>query len=119
MCLTIAIRSRSQGVPRAAGAVDPLLVPARRGSSIHGCELLADEADWNATWSLTFEGRQRLGAAVAAGGDALGKSSKVEAVCDGDHPEIDETMTGDEMLSLVAENTLGNKTQYMVLGTGR
>jgi hypothetical protein len=125
MCLTISIRADglddgaqkelSTRFPALHRSVFPPLHRGRGSLSVHGCDLLSDSADWNATaWALTADGRNALLEMMAAVFARLPGEIEVEAVWDGNAPTVDQEVSRTSLLSLVEAGGLGTRTRYLV-----
>ena len=85
----------------------------------HGCELLAEDADWDAaTWSMTEDGRRRLSDALVRLFEQTAGDVRFAAIFDGDRVEMEEVIGRRELLRIAAAGELGTKTQYVVAGDG-
>jgi hypothetical protein len=83
--------------------------------TLHGCELLADSADWNApTWDMTADGIRDLDAAFTFVLDHAPDGITTEALWEGDSPEMTTTIARDAFLELVRSGRLGTKAKYIV-----
>ncbi len=82
---------------------------------LHGCDLLSDEADWDApTWNLTEPGRRKLADALIRVRDGQPGSWTFTALWHGDKVAHDVTLAADDLIELVRANRLGNFTRYVV-----
>ncbi len=85
--------------------------------AIHACDLLSDEADWNApSWAMSEDGRGRLSGGLARLFAEMPGELTVAALWDGDRADMDTSISRDELLSLISANALGTKTRYVVGG---
>lgn len=83
----------------------------------HGCELLADDADWDAaTWSMTDDGKRQLSAALERLFQHTTGDVRFSAIFDGDRVETEEAISRQELRRIAADGGLGTKTQYVVEG---
>jgi hypothetical protein len=83
----------------------------------HGCELLAEDADWDAaTWSMTDDGKRRLSAALGRLFQQTAGNVRFAAIFDGDRAETEEAISRRDLLEIVAAGELGTKTQYVIAG---
>jgi hypothetical protein len=83
--------------------------------ALHACELLSDDADWNAaTWSMTPEGAQSLFQALARLFGLIGSDLSLEALWDGDTSEGERRLNRAELLDVVRRGALASKTRYLV-----
>ena len=88
--------------------------PPRVG--LHACELLTDDADWNAaTWSMTPAGRERLRASLAWLLPQLAGDVLVDALWDGDAPSDERRLSADELLAVIASGQVATRTRYVVV----
>lgn len=119
MCLLVDIEAEAMDSATASSLArrHAILHPGERGQrlSVHGCDLLSDDADWDAaTWDLTQTGREQLGEALRAVFADVPGEITVQALWDGDRPTIEQTVTRDELVAAVRGNELGTKTRYRV-----
>ena len=119
MCLTITIRAKglNADVRRQLAARFPVLHGNRRDGvmSAHACDLLSDDADWNAaTWELTPDGRRALSEAVAGIFAALSDEIEIEALWDGEQATVEKNLGRPDLMSLVQGAGLGTRTRYRV-----
>lgn len=83
--------------------------------ALHGCELLADEADWDApTWAMTDQGTRRLAAFFERLFELASRDMSVSATWEGDQPDAENAISRSELLSMVSASSLGTKTRYLV-----
>jgi hypothetical protein len=81
----------------------------------HACDLLADDADWNAsTWSMTPEGVATLTRVWIRLFDRFPGEVVAEVIFAGDRAEVEESLTRDEFLAIVKSGAIGTKTRYFV-----
>lgn len=85
--------------------------------ALHACDLLSDEADWNApTWATTDEGARRLRTSLERLFELIAGEMTVAALWDGDHAEADAPISRGDLLGTIAASGLGTKTRYIVAG---
>lgn len=81
----------------------------------HACDLLSDDADWNAaTWAMTPDGVAHLTEAWLRLFERVPGDVVAQALWDGDRPETEQTLTQAEFLDLVRHGSLGTKTRYLI-----
>jgi hypothetical protein len=125
MCLTISIRAG--GLDGSAQKELSDRFPAlhrdrfralRRGGgllSVHACDFLSEEADWNAqTWTMTADGRRSLSQILTAVFARLPGDIEIEATWGGDAPTKEQQVSRASLLSLVESDGLGTRTRYQV-----
>lgn len=82
---------------------------------LHGCDLLTDDAHWDAsTWDMTEVGRRKLAAALGEVRDAEPGSWGFTALWHGDKIAHEVKVPASELINLVEANRLGNFTRYVV-----
>jgi hypothetical protein len=87
--------------------------PARL--ALHGCDLLTDEADWNAaTWDMTWDAAAGLADSIDYFIRKAPQGLIAEAFWDGDRAESTVELSADAFLDLVRSGRLGTKTRYAV-----
>jgi hypothetical protein len=129
MCLTITVEipglttSELGGIARRISGPDldfsvqgtGLLGRHQPRLALHACDLLSDEADWNApTWAMNDERADRLRKAFERLFELAAGDVTVTALWDGDRPETDELATRGELLETIAAGGLGTKTRYVI-----
>jgi hypothetical protein len=83
--------------------------------ALDGCDLLADDADWNAeTWAMEPDSLEQLADAFAWLFDQHTGDVVVEALWLGDRPETACVLTPAEFLDIVRRGAIGTKTRYVV-----
>jgi hypothetical protein len=85
---------------------------------IHGCDLLSDDADWDAdTWAMTGSGASRLANSLRwiLGRARLG--AMVEALWDGETARRETPMAVEDLIRLAQAGALETHTRYQVLPT--
>ncbi len=83
--------------------------------AFHACDLLSDEADWNApTWSMTPESLVELADLWARLFERVPGDVAVQALWDGDRAEIEQALSRAEFVDLVRQGALGTKTRYLI-----
>lgn len=129
MCLTIRLvpvnnngdqlRAHSEGVQaRALGwrfeGRSRLAKHAAR-MTLHACDLLADDADWDApTWSMPREAAEQLAESFEALLDRLDGAVTVEALWDGESPTNEESIGRTQFVDLVRRGSLATRTRYLL-----
>lgn len=92
------------------------LRPRPVGFALHACELLSDDADWNAdTWAMQADASTALTAAFAWLLDEIDGEITAEAIWEGDRATSEETTSRAAFLDLVSRSALGTKTRYTVV----
>ena len=83
--------------------------------TLHACDLLSDAADWNAaTWAMTADGLSNLTELWARLFERVPGDVVVQALWDGDRPEVAQADTRAEFVEVVRQGALGTKTRYLV-----
>lgn len=83
--------------------------------TLHACELLADDADWDApTWSMSSTAAEQLAESFEALLDGLDGDVAVEALAEGDRPTDEKSIGRPQFVDLVRGGSLGTHTRYLV-----
>ena len=83
--------------------------------SVHGCELLAGDADWNASvWDLAEVGRAELAEVLAEVLSAVDDPATVEALWAGDRATAVRRITRESLLGVISGNQLRSRTTYVI-----
>ncbi len=129
MCLSVTVEisdldpQQLRGLARAISGADlefvaqgpSLLRRHTRRLALHGCDLLADEADWNAsTWTMTDEGAQHLASSFDRLFELVTGEVNVAAIWDGDQADTEQAIGRNEFLRLITASGLGTKTRYVI-----
>lgn len=83
--------------------------------SLHACELLADDADWDApTWAMAPGAAEHLADTLSTLLDDLGDTAIVEALWEGEAPSDERPLSRTQFVALVGRGELGTHTRYRV-----
>lgn len=86
--------------------------------SLHACDLLADDADWDATtWSMSQVAAGRLAESMEALLEGVGGPAAVEALWEGEAAASEEPIGGRQFIDLIRRGVLGTHTRYLVSAT--
>ena len=119
MCLGITVRS--DGIDGKTSAqlarAHPLFHRPWFSSAlyVHGCELLTEDADWDApAWVMTEHGRQQLADALRSLFREYAGEVAVEALWEGEEATTHETVSREQLIVKVTENEIRTKKRYLV-----
>ncbi len=91
------------------------LRPRPVGFALHACDLLSDEADWDAeTWAMQPDALARLESAMSWLLDQVDGEVLVEALWDGDRATSETDISRAGFLGIVRAGELGTKTRYVI-----
>jgi hypothetical protein len=83
--------------------------------AFHACDLLSDDADWNApSWAMTPESIVVLADLWGRLFERVSGEVVAQALWDGDRPEVEQTLSRAAFMDVVAQGALGTKTRYLV-----
>jgi hypothetical protein len=83
--------------------------------TLHACDLLADDADWDArTWLMAPGAAQELAESIDALLVGLGVDAVVEAVWEGETPTEEQSIARTRFVDLVRRGSLGTHTRYRI-----
>lgn len=83
--------------------------------AVHSCELLSEDADWDAaTWSMTDDGARKLSAALGRLCELTSGEVSVAALWDGGRAEMEQAISQQEFLRIAAASELGTRTRYVI-----
>lgn len=125
MCMIVSVTapaSDRETLQRVASRLDGPLAPfvvvddGEPGISAHGCDLLTDDADWDAaTWAMRAEALVELDRAWRTVFALVSGDVEVAATWSGDEIEQVESVSRSEFRHLTARSLLGTHTRYRVL----
>lgn len=91
------------------------LRPRPVGFALHACDLLGDDADWDAeTWAMEPEALPRLERSLSWLLDQVEGRVLVEALWDGDRAKSEVATSRASFLGIVRAGELGTKTRYLI-----
>ena len=91
------------------------LRPKPIGFALHGCDLLSDEADWDAeTWEMKPEALPKLADSFAWLFDQIDQGLIVEALWDGGRHGETVATSAPAFLEVVRAGAIGTKTRYVI-----
>lgn len=83
--------------------------------SLHACDLLTDEADWDApTWSMSPGVAEQLADSMSALLAELGDTAFVEALWEGEAPVDERYLPTTEFVGLVRRGEMATHTRYRI-----
>jgi len=121
MCVVIELSAESLTADEAnrvaslSSVLSPLTDPP--ALAIHGCDLLSDDADWDAeTWDMSSEGKAVLRDALTLVlGAVSGNVSMTALWHEGERPTVPmQAVTQSEMLELVAAGGVSARSGYRI-----
>ncbi len=87
--------------------------------SLHACDLLAADADWEApTWSMSLAAAEQLAKSLDVLLAGVGADVIVEALWEGETPTEEQSISRTEFAGLVRGGLLGTRTRYLVSEAG-
>jgi hypothetical protein len=83
--------------------------------AFHACDLLSDDADWNApTWAMTPESLVELADLWVRLFERVQRDVAAQALWDGDRAEVEQALSRAEFMEVVRQGALGTKTRYLI-----
>lgn len=83
--------------------------------AFHACDLLSDDADWNApTWAMTPESLVELADLWVRLFERVPGDVAAQALWDGDRAEAEQALSRAEFVDVVRQGALGTKTRYLI-----
>jgi hypothetical protein len=135
MCLTMIITLSKEDIPNisaideAANVGGGLQISRYKGgwfskpSNIIGlsevgegcaCSMLSDNADWNCVWDMEPSALSKIIMTLHKIYELCSHEFIFEALWIGDKPELESHVTLEEMIQIVRDNKIGQKTRYYV-----
>lgn len=128
MCMTVTVDAPGADLAVLRGLSDALEGPIapftlvgrirpRSELRAHGCDLLSDDADWDAaTWSMTPDAISELAAAFRTIFASVREEVRITAIWSDDDVDSEAVVTRTELLELTRRGSLETRTRYRVLG---
>lgn len=83
--------------------------------AFHACDLLSDDADWNApTWAMTPESIVELADLWVRLFERIPGDVAAQALWDRDRAEVEQALSRAEFVDVVRKGALGTKIRYLI-----